>query len=136
MTESFFMILFLVIPLILFPFGWVLVLKRLQKKAKMLKVLDIELGESIAVSKWGSAVINGVSFQNSIQISEFELGYIFETKKIFGQTKIWLPKLDLNLGEIQPKKYVKPKSRKVSSGQHEVVVISGLCEFFEALDLS
>ena len=127
MHETHFIYL-IFIPFLLFPFLWFFVIKVLMKKAKMQKILNVEKGEKLSQSQWGSGLINNVNFQNSIRINEYSEGYLIETRKLYGAGQIWFKKSQIKIDSIEAKTYFKPKIVRIKCAEHSAFFSGALCD--------
>jgi len=92
----------------------------------MSKELDIGKFEIIKTSSWGTGIVNGVSFKNSLRILDTEKGYILETQKLFGGRKLWLLKEGLEIGPLVSKSLLKPKRITLTSKEHSISLLGNL----------
>lgn len=116
-----------------FPFlfigMWFTITRVLMCVAGMTRQLEIETGEPVRVSRWGSASINGVNAQRCVKIEEYREGYVVRMMWIFGGGRLWVPKSGLQVGEERPGSFWMPRSRVLISGMTHVILLDKLTAF-------
>jgi hypothetical protein len=120
---------FIAIP-VLFPFGWWLVTTILRRQSGMDKQFELPAVAPLRTSRWGSATVNGIPGNNVFKIDEFDDGYLLRAMWLFGNGKLWLPK-PLNIGPLQPGRFLAPKRRVVVAGLDQVILVESLADFIQ-----
>jgi hypothetical protein len=120
------------LPTYLVPFlfvaMWVAVVTFLRNLTGMTTRLELPLGEPLRRSQWGSASINGVRARNCVRVEEYSDGFVVRMMWLFGDGKLWLPKLGLHVSKEQRTLFLF-RSQVLESGVNRVVLFGRLAEF-------
>jgi len=79
---------------------WIFVAFMLRSISGMNKKLDIEMGEYIRKSPWGSGSINGMSASGCLIVVKYQNGWLFRIMLVFGGGKLWIPDDNMKIGEL------------------------------------
>ena len=112
---------FLLLPVLL-----VIMIRYLQKKSGMSRQLEVETGSLLNESGWGDAKINGVHLKNCVKVGFYENGTMIRILPIFCFGKLWLPKSELIIGEIEESGFLRHATRKLNSNNDEVILLGKL----------
>lgn len=108
---------------------WFTITRLLMRMSGMTPQLEIETGEPVRVSRWGSALINGVRVRHCARIEEYREGYVVRTMWVFGGGRLWLPKRELQVSVKYPGNFLMPTSRVLTSGTNQVILYDTLTPF-------
>jgi hypothetical protein len=114
---------------VLFIGMWFTITRVLRHVSGMTPQLEIETGELVRASRWGSASINGVNAQRCVKLEEYREGYVVRMMWIFGGGRLWLPKRGLQVSEERPGRFWMPRSRVLISGMNQVILLDKLTAF-------
>ena len=121
--------LFPLLFLLLFAGFWRLVVRSLRRMARMHRELPGDPGPPLRASRWGSGMVNGVSFQNCLKVSEHAAGWQLRTMRLFGGGRLWLPHAAVRVGELVPRRWLVPAHRTLVAGEEHVRLFGPLAEF-------
>lgn len=96
--------------------------------------LDIEMGDLVRSSGWGSASVNGFGFQNCVKIEEYKDGYLFRSSWLFGNGQLWLPRNELRVGELKLGSFWMQDQRVLMCGTDQVILYGTLTKFFDGVE--
>lgn len=121
------------ILLLLFPFAfiaiWLAITAVLRNMSGMVKGLSRDLGTPLRTSRWGSANVNGAGFRNCMKVIEYQHGFILRTMWVFGGGEAWLPRNNLQVSEMKPREWLRPRRVDITCGGYRIELYDRLADF-------